>query len=76
MNLRLLLIATAVLWHEHASAYLDPGTGSLIVQGLIAFFVGAIFTIKTFWYTKIKPLWRRLLGKKPETDEPKNPDPQ
>lgn len=33
-----------------AQAYLDPGTGSIILQGLIAGIAVAWFTIKTYWY--------------------------
>lgn len=33
-----------------AHAYLDPGTGSIILQGLIAGIAVASFTIKTYWY--------------------------
>lgn len=29
--------------------YLDPGTGSLIFQFLIAAFCGGLFTVKLFW---------------------------
>ncbi|MDZ4786167.1 MAG: hypothetical protein SGJ02_08835 [bacterium] len=32
-----------------AQAYLDPGTGSVILQSLIAVALGAAFTIKTYW---------------------------
>jgi hypothetical protein len=32
-----------------AFAYFDPGTGSLIVQGLIAVLLGGLFWIKTRW---------------------------
>ncbi|MFT4614551.1 MAG: hypothetical protein ACI9NT_001696 [Bacteroidia bacterium] len=35
---------------QHAAAYLDPGTGSMILQGLIAGFAVAAFTIKSYWY--------------------------
>ena len=31
-------------------AYLDPGTGSMILQGLIAGIAVGWFTIKTYWY--------------------------
>ena len=34
---------------QFASAYLDPGTGSMALQLLIAGLLGAIFTIKTWW---------------------------
>jgi len=30
-------------------AYIDPGTGSFILQMLIAFFIGALFFFKIFW---------------------------
>ena len=30
-------------------AYLDPGTGSMILQTVIAVFLGAAFIIKTQW---------------------------
>ena len=32
-----------------ALAYIDPGTGSFIVQGIIAAVVGAGLAIKMFW---------------------------
>ena len=37
-------------------AYIDPGTGSLILQGLVAMFVGAAFTLKSFFRQRIKPV--------------------
>ena len=43
----LLLIS---LFPVHAQAYLDPGTGSIILQGIIAGIAVAWFTIKTYWY--------------------------
>ncbi len=39
-------------------AYLDPGSGSLIIQLLIAGLVGAGFIIKTYW-KKITRFFRR-----------------
>lgn len=40
----LLLLAPAA-----AYAYIDPGTGSFVIQGIIAAVVGAGFAIKMFW---------------------------
>ena len=37
-------------------AYLDAGTGSMILQGLIAGIAVAGFTIKTYWY-KLRSLF-------------------
>ena len=53
-------------------AYLDPGTGSMILQALIAGLVGAAFAIKMFWH-KIKSGLARLFGKsrdKQNNDKP------
>ncbi|HIF02591.1 MAG TPA: hypothetical protein EYQ84_04480 [Nitrospinaceae bacterium] len=41
-----------------AWAYLDPGTGSMILQGLIAGLMGALFTIKIYW-ARIKNFFSR-----------------
>ncbi len=32
-----------------AHAYIDPGTGSIILQAFVAGIVGALFTIKMYW---------------------------
>jgi hypothetical protein len=32
-----------------AQAYLDPGTGSLLLQGLAAAFFSSLFFIKKYW---------------------------
>lgn len=37
------------LWPRPAQAYIDPGTGSFVVQGIIAAVVGASFALKVFW---------------------------
>jgi hypothetical protein len=42
------------------SAYLDPGSGSFIVQMLIAGLVGAGFLLRGFW--------GKLFGKRKESD--------
>lgn len=39
-----------------AYAYIDPGTGSLIFQLIIAVGVGSLFMLKVFWH-KIKKLF-------------------
>ena len=55
-----------VLIHaDVAQAYLDPGTGSFLVQMLIAGLVGGAFAVKMFWY-KITGGIARLFGHKKE----------
>lgn len=47
---RTLFIALLLSLSTPAWAYLDPGTGSMILQGLIAGVAVAGLTIKTYWY--------------------------
>jgi hypothetical protein len=46
-----------------AFAYLDPGTGSYILQLLIGFLFGALFMMKIFW-NKIKGFFSHLFSRK------------
>jgi len=66
-------LAGLVLVAEPAAAYIDPGTGSMIVQGLIAAVVGGAVALRM--------QWRRVKGwltggsadepSRPEADEPR-----
>jgi hypothetical protein len=47
----------------NAFAYLDPGTGSIIIQGLIAGGLSAIFIIKTYWY-KFRSFFKKKKNEK------------
>ena len=49
----LLLAAALLLFPREAHAYLDPGSGSLIVQALVAAFFALSLAIKIYW-RKIK----------------------
>jgi hypothetical protein len=42
-----LIIILALI--QTACAYIDPGTGSMIFQVLIASFVGLLFMLKVYW---------------------------
>ncbi len=44
-----------------AHAYIDPVTGSLIIQGLIAAVVGALAMVK-FQYVRLKSFLRKITG--------------
>jgi len=54
-----------------ASAYLDPGTGSFILQAIIAGLMATLFTIKLYWY-RLKSFVLRLAGKNVDSDEHKD----
>jgi hypothetical protein len=49
--LRLLCFLTlvSVLAPEAAHAYVDPSTGSILIQVLVAGALGAAFTVKQWW---------------------------
>lgn len=48
-----------------AHAYIDPGTGSYILQLIIAGLVGLLFAVKVYW-KKIKAFFSNLFLKKQE----------
>ncbi len=43
------MLAAVYLCSPEAQAYLDPGTGSLIVQLLFGAIFGAVMTVKLWW---------------------------
>ena len=45
----LLIIVGITLCADKAYAYLDPGTGSYMLQLFIAVVIGGLFAIKIFW---------------------------
>ena len=56
----ILLFFISTFW---CYGYIDPGTGSYLIQILIAVFVGASLGIKIFW-KNIKFFFGKLFGKK------------
>ena len=58
----LLSVSLLPLVSQNIHAYIDPGTGSLIIQVLIASFVGALFMIKIYW-KKVKAFFNKLFSK-------------
>lgn len=57
---------------SHGFAYLDPGSGSYLLQLLIAGALGFAFAIKMFW-GQIRGFFLRLFGKGESADTDKNP---
>jgi hypothetical protein len=45
----ILFIGIVFLTYSNAYAYIDPGTGSFVVQAVIASVAGAIYVLKTYW---------------------------
>jgi hypothetical protein len=50
------------------SAYLDPGSGSYLLQLLIASALGGLVLIRMYW-SRIVTFLRRILGKQPPDED-------
>ena len=56
-------------------AYLDPGTGSYLLQLLIAGFLGLLFVVKVYW-GKITQFFKKLFKREEparSSDDPQKP---
>lgn len=62
----MLIVSIMAIMPSTAHAYIDPGTGSYLVQILIAVFAGGAFVLRTFWMN-IKALFSRK-SKETKTD--------
>ena len=65
LSLLVLTLLAMGLWPANAHAYIDPGTGSFVIQGIIAAVVGAGFAIKVYWHRIVSA----LTGKSPVEDD-------
>jgi hypothetical protein len=54
-------------WAPDVYAYFDPGTGSMVLQLLMASIFGFLFTLKTYW-KKVKGFVKNLVGKNSTND--------
>ena len=66
--MRLLIAFSIVCWSGNVYAYLDPGTGSLIIQSAIAIIAGAFVTIRLYWY-QLKAWVGKITGRQPPDPE-------
>lgn len=56
-----------VLFINSAYAYIDPGTGGIILQAIVAF-IAAFFAYVTLFWRKFKSLLTKLFKKKKSID--------
>jgi len=61
-RLIMLLFMGLFLSISQASAYIDPGTASVVWQFMLAVFLGIAFTVRMYW-TRIKDSFRKKFGK-------------
>ena len=65
----LLYMLTLIIFPTKAFAYLDPGTGSIILQAILGFIAATVASISIYW-EKFKSLISKLFGKKKENKKP------
>ncbi len=53
--------------NSKAYAYLDPGSGSMILQAILGFIAASLATISFYW-TKVKTFLIKLLKKKKKSE--------
>lgn len=61
-------ILLLLIFYENAHAYLDAGTGSYIIQILVAFFVGGVFALKLTW-GYFRRAFQKLFSKESKEEE-------
>ena len=49
-------------FHHQIHAYLDPGTGSIVLQAVLGALVAALVAVKLFW-NQIKAFFGRLFSR-------------
>lgn len=59
----LTLSLSLLVFSNETLAYIDPGTGSLIVQIIVAAFLGVSFFVKVYW-KKLKQFFSGIFSKK------------
>ena len=52
-----------ILMTKNAFAYIDPGTGSYVIQIVLAVLFGFLFMLKTYW-KMVKAFLRNIFSKK------------
>ena len=57
-------------FHQVVHAYIDPGTGSIVLQALIGAFAAALVAIGMFW-KQIKAFVRNLFSRSKKSEEPR-----
>jgi multisubunit Na+/H+ antiporter MnhC subunit len=57
----LIAFLCAWMWAGDAHAYLDPGTGSFIIQAVVAGVATTLFLLKLY-YSRLKAAFKRWFG--------------
>ena len=64
----ILLLGPALAW-----GYIDPGSGSYLIQLLLAFFFGSLFVMRNFWKKVVRKAAGLFRKHGPDENVPRNP---
>lgn len=56
---KFVVAAAGLFWIAPAQAYLDPATGSILLQGLLAGIAGIVVVVRLYW-RRLKGLVKKL----------------
>ncbi|MDY6913383.1 MAG: hypothetical protein SVT52_02855 [Planctomycetota bacterium] len=59
-----LALLVLLIFARPAYGYIDPGTGSFVIQVLLGTALGCLLAVKMFW-RQLKGFVKRLFGRKP-----------
>ena len=62
------IFALYVLFNTDSYAYLDPGSGSMILQAILGFIAAALATVSYYW-EKVKTLLSKFFRKKKKSEK-------
>jgi hypothetical protein len=68
ITLLIALVLVCLVFPRPAYAYLDPGTGSYILQLILAALLGVAFAVKLFW-KNIKTFFQDLFSREEDREE-------
>ena len=74
IDLRNMVILTVILILcsvSKAHAYIDPGTGSYIIQVVIGVLLGAAYALKVYW-EKVRAYFSKIFSKRTKSDKNEN----
>lgn len=69
---RFFIVALALFLPLDSYAYIDPGAGSVLLQGIVGVFAAIFFAIKLYWHRLLKLLGfgkKKLGSERPSSDE-------
>ncbi len=66
-------LSILIIVPSKAFAYLDPGTGSIILQAILGFIAASVATISIYW-TKFKTIIHKIFNRKKNEKDIKRSD--